>query len=523
MRSSDGLVVAVEPTAARIGAQVLSAGGNAVDAAVATTLALAVTHPSAASLGGGGFALVRARSGETSAFDFREVAPRSLTRARFERMIAAGARGPESVGVPGMVAGLALLLERFGTRSLADLLGPARELARAGHALGPWQAQLIRSSFPLLSQDPAAQRVFGRRGRPLAAGERLGQADLAWCFEQLATGGAEAFYTGAIARRLVRALAPNGPTLEDLAGYRALLREPLRVPYGDFTLETMPPPSAGGVALIGTLLAARAAPVALDPVGRVHVLLEAERRAQAVRRLQIVDPDTLGPEQNAARQARFTDPRFWQTPPIDPGRATPSRALVTAPAEPSAESEHTTHLSVVDRDGLVVSLTTTLSGSFGAKLVAHGTGIVLNNSVGSFGSTGDNQPRGGQRTVSSMAPTLLLWQGETRAVLGTPGGDTIPSTLAQLVRHLIDDRLALDRAVEAPRWHHGFLPDVARYETTPEPDRALLRALTARGHQLRAAPRRFGDANCIVLSGLLAFGYADSREPGLAVAALPYE
>jgi gamma-glutamyltranspeptidase/glutathione hydrolase len=205
--------------------------------------------------------------------------------------------------------------------------------------------------------------------------------------------------------------------------------------------------------------------------------------------------------------------------PIDPARATPSSAIGSQWASVPVESENTTHLSVADRNGMVVSLTTTLCASFGAKVVASGTGMVLNNAVATFSATGDNQPAPARRTTSSMAPSLLLAGGRTVAVLGTPGGDTIPSTLAQIIRHLVDEQLPLDRAVEASRWHHGFLPDEARYEPSAGKNLELLGELTSRGHRLRGFQRRMGDANCIVLDGARAYGYADTREPGLAVAA----
>jgi gamma-glutamyltranspeptidase/glutathione hydrolase len=518
--SQYGLVVAVEAQAARAGARVLEEGGNAVDAAIATLFALAVTHPSAASLGGGGFALVRPASGELLALDFVPVAPAALTRSAFDHMIASGGIGPRAVGVPGLVAGLGVLHQRFATLPLSTLIAPAIRLAR-GQLLGHWPSALVEASRKDLVKDPTARRLFLEKGHAHAAGTRFAQPELAWSLQRIAEHGTADFYQGELAQRLARALAVEGFAPSDLATYRAIEREPLRLRYRDVDLVTMGPPSAGGVALIGTLLAAEAAPAALKPgsADDIHWLLEAERRAQAERRLSVVDPEALPATELEARRSRWLERAFWLRLPIDAQRATPSEAVHSLTLGEPVESEHTTHISVVDRDGMVVSLTTTLCASFGARVAAAGTGIVLNNAVATFATMGENQPFAGRRTTSSMAPTLLLDAGRVLAVLGTPGGDTIPSTLAQIIRHLVDERAPLDVAVEAPRWHHGFVPDRARYEPSPLVSRALLKELETRGHRLRPFPHRVGDANCIVLDGELARGYADSREPGLAVAA----
>lgn len=521
VESTKGIVVAVEPLAAGIGARVLAEGGNAADAAVATAFALAVTHPNAASLGGGGFALVRGASRTTLAIDFRETAPRSFTTTQFAGLLSKKGLGHAAVGVPGFVRGLALLRDQYGTLPLATLLAPAIALAQKGFPLGAFQARLLERAFADLKQNGPARRAFAVQGKVVAQGQRLRQPDLAWVLERIAQAGAEDFYSGEIAQRLVATLGRHGMAADDLRQYRAAVREPLSIPYGPYTLETMPPPSAGGVALIGTLLASAEQPLgAAESAHFIHQLLEAQRRAQAVRKLQVVDPDSLTADEQGRQRARFVDPSFWRSLPIDPEHATPSSALRTD-AQPEVESEHTTHLSIADRNGMVVSLTTTLSGSYGARVVAGGTGIVLNNALGSFSWIGENQPRGGQRTTSSMAPTLLLADGEAVAVLGTPGGDTIPSTLAQIVQHLVDRRRPLDQAIEAPRWHQSFLPDEGRYEVNAKPGNEVLTALTRMGHKLRRLPYRMGDANCIVLANGSAFGYADSREPGTAMGASP--
>jgi gamma-glutamyltranspeptidase/glutathione hydrolase len=249
-------------------------------------------------------------------------------------------------------------------------------------------------------------------------------------------------------------------------------------------------------------------------------LLETERRAQALRRFHVVDPDALDEPGRRAMHARFLDPAALLAVPVDPAHATPSSKVHPLYAEALRELEHTTHLSVVDADGLVVALTTTLSASFGAKLMVPGAGVLLGNAVGSFSSSGDNQPAPGRRTTSSMAPTLVLANEEPRLVLGTPGGDTIPSTLSLLVTRLLDQQRPLDAAVDAPRLHHGFVPDGVRYEAARPPAAALLGELEARGHRLLPSWASQGDASVVAISRGVPYGYADPREgPGLALAA----
>lgn len=511
-----GLVVAGEAEAARAGARVLKRGGNAVDAAIATALCLAVTHPSAGNLGGGGFALVRAPGKPTRAFDFREVAPRALTREGFDRMIAGGARGKAAVGVPGTVAGLGLLHRSFGSLPFHDLVAPALVLARDGATLGPWQARVLAWAYPKIKADPTARKVFGKDQGPLPEKSRIVQLDLARTLERLASHGPDELYRGKTAELLARALAPEGPSLEDLRAYSAVERTPLRFAYRGYDVETPPPPSAGGVALAGILLGlSQGDPIDsfLDPEA-LHRFFEVSRRAQLMKRLSVVDPEAWPEEQRAKKIARFLDPGFWLSVPIDPARATPLGVLSPTLPGPPHESEHTTHLSVSDERGMVVSLTTTLSASFGAKLWAPGTGIVLNNAVASFSENGENQPLPGRRTTSSMAPTLLSSRGQVLAVLGTPGGDTIPSTLGAIVVDLVDRHLGLSAAVDAPRVHHGTSPDVGRYEPRLHPSPELVRALQKRGHTLEPFRRPIGGANSILLGPDRAYGYADPREEG---------
>jgi gamma-glutamyltranspeptidase/glutathione hydrolase len=520
-----GVVVSAEPFATHAGVSVLEAGGNAVDAAVATALALAVTHPSAGNLGGGGFMLVRPRGGTTVAIDFRETAASGLSRADFDRMIAQKGTGPVAPGVPGSVAGLLLAERRFGKLPRERVFAGAVALARDGVTLSGDEAAVLGAHWHALKLDRAAQKVFGDgHGAALRTGARVVQPALAATLANIATNGEAAFYEGPAAESLVRATAGH-ISLADLRGYRALEREPIRARYRGFELETMPPPSAGGLVLAGTLAALERlepTPPAAEDADSLHLVIELWRRAQALRRFQVVDPDALDEAGRRALVAHFLDPAALLAVPIDPARATPSERVHPLYEDALRELEHTTHLSVVDADGMVVAVTTTLSASFGAKIMVPATGVLLGNAVASFSSMGDNQPVPGRRTTSSMAPTLVLEHGVPRLVLGTPGGDTIPSTLGLLVTRLLDFHEPLDVAVDAGRIHHGFVPDYVRFEAGRPLPAAVRAGLEAKGHKFFRSFLTQGDASVILLAedGKTAFGYADPREgPGLALAA----
>ena len=517
------MVVSVEENATRAGVKVLELGGNAVDAAVAVGFALAVTNPGAGNIGGGGFMLARPPGGPTIAIDFRESSPAALTRKAFDAMIAANARGPAAAAVPGTVAGLLLAHERFGKLPRRVVLQPAIELAAKGHKLAERQAKVLGWSWPLLQQDAAFRSVFGRGKGAKRAGDLLVQADLATVLERIAERGAAGFYEDETARALAALQGRGGLISEaDLKAYRAIVREPLRASYRGVEVETMPPPSAGGATLIAGLRALEELGASQQPAGsaaELHLVLEVWRRSQAMRRLSIFDLDTVTEAERKQKLESWIDPARLLAVPVDPQHATPSASI--SPLYPQAlrELEHTTHYSVADENGFVVSTTVTLSASFGAKVMVPGAGFVLNNAGASFASVGDNQPSPSRRTTSSMAPTLLLEAGQPLAVLGTPGGDTIPSTLLQLVRHLVDHGMPLDAAIDAPRFHHGFVPDEARYEATYKPPGEVLRELKKLGHKLSARPAPMGDAKCLVLGDKQTFAYSDPREGGLALAA----
>ncbi|WP_437316369.1 gamma-glutamyltransferase [Sorangium sp. So ce385] len=523
VRGDAGLVTSVEEHATRAGADVLRRGGNAIDAAVAVAFALAVTHPSAGNIGGGGFMMVRLANGETQAIDFREAAPASVTTASNMAMVRAGAHGYASAGVPGSVAGLALAHARFGTRPFAELLAPAISLARQGHRLGARQALTLRWAWPRLRTDRAASAIWGRGKGPLAQGELVRQLDLARTLETLAAEGPRAFYEGAIARKIAGAMRERGGhiTEDDLRAYQAKWRAPLRFSYRGFTVDTMPPPSMGGVAFAEIMLTlermkAHEAPV--DSGLSLHLFVEAAKRAYADRRKVGADPDFAPPE-TGQLLAKLLDGStlLRRSPPIDPERATPAGEIASAADALLPESPQTTHFSVIDAQGNAVSCTTTQSASFGAKIVIPGTGILLGNAMGAFSETGINAVAPGKRMASSMTPTLVSRDGKIALLLGSPGGDTIPNTVAQVLRNLVDHGMTIDEAVRHARVHHQWMPDRVRVERLTPPPQAALDDLARRGHAVVLDPMPIGDANNILVDAAgVAWGYADTREGGTA-------
>jgi gamma-glutamyltranspeptidase/glutathione hydrolase len=499
---------------------VLEAGGNAVDAAIATSYALAVTHPSAGGLGGGGFMVVHL-NGATTTFDFRETAPEALTAKRYAELQRAGGVGPTAVGVPGIVAGLELARERLARLPREALMRPAVTLAREGHVMSSWQARTLAWSWPALRNSAAARALFAPRGTPYRAGDRVKQSELASTLERVLRDGRDGFYRGFIVEQILSALG-SARLLEraDFEAYQAIERAPLKSEYRGYALAVMPPPSAGAVALLGVLSALESQPKEVTgSVPWLHYFLEASRRAQAVRRFEVADPAAFSPTELEGRIARWTarPPQFLSAFPIDPARATRSNELERTRSV-SAESEHTTHFSVADADGGVVSCTITLSGSFGSRVVVKGTGLVLNNAAASFATDGDNTAAPGRRTTSSMSPGLVFRGSEPVMVFGSPGGETIPSTLAQVITSVLDRHLPLDEAVTLGRLHQGFLPDEVRYEGTRPPSPAVLRELKAKGHRFSSKRTPMGGANFILLDGPEKSAFADPREEGQAIA-----
>ncbi|MBM4014536.1 MAG: gamma-glutamyltransferase [Planctomycetes bacterium] len=539
LESRHGMVACVERRAAEIGAAVLASGGNAVDAAVAVGFALAVTWPEAGNLGGGGFMLVALADGASVAIDYREVAPRRMTADHF--LAADGAVdqprrefGHHGVGVPGTVAGLAEAHRRFGTRPWAELVAPARALAADGIVVQPALASGLAEHAIDLARFPATKAQFLREdGHPPEPGETLVQADLANSLRWIEEGGAAAFYDGPIAALLAAEMERAGALLDarDLAAYRAVVRAPLAVRHRGHELLLMPPPSSGGVALAQML--ALLAPFELGArgafdAGARHLFAEASRRAFADRAQWLGDPDAvavpvaelLGEEHIAARRAS-----------IDPARAGSSDAFGPPVVPAAAEGGSTTHFSIVDAMGNAVANTYTLEERFGSKLIAPGTGFLLNNELQDFNpqpgrttrdgqiGTAANLARGARRPLSSMTPCIVRRDGEVVLVTGSPGGRTIISTVTQIVLDVLEFGTPLAEAVARPRQHHAWFPDRVAVERAF--DAATVAELRALGHEVVVSTRSTqGDAHSIARGGAdgTFAGVADQRIDGWCAA-----
>jgi gamma-glutamyltranspeptidase/glutathione hydrolase len=479
---------------------VLADGGTAIDAAVATAFALAVTHPSAGNLGGGGFLLYRAASGEAEAFDFREKAPAAASATMFLRNGTYDEtlhhEGYLAIGVPGTVAGLHLAWKAHGALPWRRLAEPAIALARDGFVVTDTLARGLKDVLPELSKHPASLAQFSHQGRPYEAGELLVQRDLAGTLERIAAVGPAGFYEGKTAELIEAEMKRNGGPMDraDLRAYEARRRVPLKGTYRGYEVLSVPPPSSGGVALLEmlNLLEGYDLPgTGFSSATTVHTMAEAMRRAYADRARHLGDPDFV-PGMPTERLIS-KDYAVALRPTIRQDRASTSSPLSF---EWSTESPQTTHLSVVDSARNAVSLTYTLEDGYGSKIVVPGAGFLLNNEMGDFnGGPGLTTPEGligtppnlaapGKRMLSSMTPTILSKDGKLFMVIGTPGGRRIINTVLQVILNVVDFGMNVQEAIDAPRFHHQWLPDEINYETRGlSPDTVAL--LRSKGHTLR--------------------------------------
>jgi gamma-glutamyltranspeptidase/glutathione hydrolase len=535
--SRHGEVVAQEARAAEIGVEVLRRGGNAVDAAVATGFALAVSYPRAGNLGGGGYMLIHLAGRHADvAIDYRETAPAAATRDMF--LDPNGEADPRksrdsalAIGVPGTVAGLALAQARYGSGafSLADLIAPAIRLAREGLPIADDVAETLPGAARRLARWPSAAKIFLKAdGQALGPGDRLVQSDLADTLDAIARGGPRAFYEGPVADKLVAAVQAAGGILaaEDMKSYRPLLREPVRGRYRGYDIVSMPPSSSGGVVLIemlNILEGYRHGELGTDSALRAHLMVEAMQRAYADRAAFLGDPATV-----TAPLARLMSKPYarQQRSGIDLARATPARAIRPEGA-PAHEGDNTTHFSVVDRFGNAVSNTYTLNFSYGLGLVAEGTGVLLNNELDDFAAKpgapnayglvgGDaNAPGPGKRPLSSMTPTIVLKNGKPFLVTGSPGGSRIITAVLQVISNVIDLKLPIAPAVAAARIHDQWSPDEVVVERGLRPE--LIQGLEGFGHTVKEdEPRTSANSIMVTPQGLV--GAADPRSRGAAAA-----
>jgi gamma-glutamyltranspeptidase/glutathione hydrolase len=531
-----GMVVAQEKIAARIGADVLRRGGNAVDAAVATGFAMAVTYPRAGNIGGGGFMVIHLREhGEDIAIDYRETAPAATTPEIF-----LGADGkPDnaksrdsalSIGVPGTVAGLALALEKYGSGkfALAQLLEPAIGLARDGFALEDDLSDTLTGMYPRLAKWPATVKIFGHAdGTSLRDGETLVQPDLAATLTAIAEQGPRGFYQGPVAEKLAKAVDDAGGimTLGDLKSYRPVIRAPVRGHYRGYDIISMPLPSSGGTVLLESLNILEGFPLAGMKQGsapELHLLIEAMKRAYADRARYLGDPAFVDAPVNVLLSEDYA---IKQRASIDPDHATPAADVLKI--KPLHEGDNTTHFSVVDGEGNAVSNTYTLNFPYGVGLVADGTGVLLNNELddftaapgasNAFGLVGfeANLPGPGKRPLSSMTPTIVLKDGKPVLLTGSPGGSRIISAVLQVIVDVLDYHMDVAAAVAAPRLHNQWLPDEVRVERGFSDD--TLAALSAMGHHV-VEPLGQTSANSIAVTDHGLLGAPDPRTRGAEAA-----
>jgi gamma-glutamyltranspeptidase/glutathione hydrolase len=531
-----GMVVAQEKTAARIGTDVLKRGGNAIDAAVATGFAMAVTYPRAGNIGGGGFMVIHSVDRhEDVAIDYRETAPAATTPTIFLGTDGKpdNAKSRDSalgIGIPGTPAGLALALEKYGSGkfTLAELIQPAIDLARNGVVLTDDSADTLPEWHRRLTRWPSSAKIFSRPdGSSLREGDTLVQADLAATLEAIAAQGPRGFYEGQVAEKLAKAIGDAGGimTTDDLKAYQPVIRTPVRGTYRGYDIVSMPLPSSGGVGLVETLNILEGFPLADMKQGSaasLHVLIEAMKRAYADRAHYLGDPAfvsapvaTLITKDYAAKQRAG----------IDLDHATAWVDAVSA--APPHEGSNTTHFSVVDSFGNAVSNTYTLNFSYGVGLVAEGTGVLLNNELDDFtaapgaanayGLVGfeANLPGPGKRPLSSMSPTIVLKDGKPVLVTGSPGGSRIISTVLQVIVNVLDYRMDVAAAVAAPRLHHQWLPDEVRIERGFAD--ATLEQLKAKGHHI-VEPMGQTSANSIQVTPTGLLGAPDPRTRGAEAA-----
>jgi gamma-glutamyltranspeptidase/glutathione hydrolase len=554
VHAQHAMVVSVHELASRVGMEIMQGGGNAVDAAVATGFALAVVHFPAGNIGGGGFMLIRMADGQTHFLDYREQAPAAATRDMFldaQGNVIEGASdiGYKSIGVPGSVAGMVYAERKYGKLTLKQVMAPALLLAREGFALSWEEARDLHDRY--LAEFPESRRVFQRNGDYYHPGEIFRQPELARTLERIAEKPDD-FYHGSLARELVAAMQKGGGliTADDLAHYEVKEREPVRGTYRGYEIVSAPPPSSGGTVLIESLNILEGYDLAGmgDRSARsIHFTIEAFRRAFFDRAEFMGDPDFA-----KIPVAQLIDKKYaaaWRET-IDHVHASASNELkrpavfseleqyaaTHAPAMAPRESNHTTHYSVVDADGTAVAVTTTLNDWFGSRVTADGLGFLLNDEMDDFTAkpgvpNSDGLLQGasnaigpGKRPLSSMTPTIVVRDGKTVMVLGSPGSSKIITTVANVLMGVVDYGMNLQEAVNAPRFHNQWMPDVVNLEKWFSPD--TLNALRQMGYHVEVGLHAgtdvepyWSDAECIALDGKTGerLGASDIRNGGKAV------
>lgn len=540
VRGKNAMVASQHELASKIGVDILKKGGNAVDAAIAVGIALAVVYPEAGNIGGGGFMLIRSPGGGTHAIDYREMAPKAAHRDIFVNKDGTLIRGEGSStigyrasGVPGTLAGFELAYQKYGSKrvSWADLVRPARLLAENGYVLSHRLAELFKNYRSTLAQYPESNRVFLNSGKFFEEGDLFRQPDLGRTLARIERLGAKEFYTGQTAKMIADDMKANGGliTLDDLKNYQAKERAPLRGTYRGHEIISMPPPSSGGIVMLQVLNMLEGYDVKDLPYGsarRYHVLAEAMRRSFADRAEYMADPDFA-----AVPVMKLIDKKYAESrrASIVSSKASSSKEIGHGPAGGS-ESLDTTHYTVVDRSGMTVSNTYTINDLYGSRVTIKGTGILMNDEMDDFAAQpgkpnlfgliqGErNAVQPGKRPLSSMTPTIVLRKdGSVWFALGARGGPRIISAVMQSVMNVIDHGMDIQAAIDAPRIHHQWFPDQIMYEPfSMSPD--TLSILSGYGHQFVDRPGNIASATGIMIDEKgVRLGAIDSRSDGLAV------
>ncbi len=530
------MVASVSEIASQVGIDILKKGGNAIDAAVAVGVALAVVWPSAGNIGGGGFMVIRFADGKTTTIDYREMGPAVAHRntyldANGNYIAESSTFGHKASGVPGSVAGMAYALERYGTMKWANVSGPAYRLAAEGFPVWHQLELSLEASSKDLARYPETKRIFLRDGRFYKEGDIFKQPELAATLGRMIASGPSEFYRGKTAQLIEDSMQRAGGwmTVADLKNYKAIEREPLRGTYRGYEVITMSPPSSGGIALLqmlNILERYNLKELGFGSSATSHLKVEAMRRAFADRAHHLGDADFVKVPIAGLISRKYADQLAAS---IDPKRASSSRSVEHGNPLPY-ESEETTHYTVVDKDGTVVSTTTTINDSFGNKITVEGAGFLLNNEMDDFapkpGSPNDygliqgeaNAVAARKRPLSSMTPTIVLKERKLWFAVGSPGGPTIINTVMQIITNIIDYEMTVQQAVDAPRIHHQWLPDEIRYEPFSLVADTMM-ALKAMGHSFTDRPRRMGDAHAIMIEDKtgMRLGASDPRLNGRAI------
>lgn len=516
-RSTQGMVISSHHLANKIGQDVLNKGGNAIDAAVAVGYALAVVHPAAGNIGGGGFAVIHLASGESIALDFREVAPLAATRDMYldkdgNPIKDASLFGYLAAGVPGSVAGMSAMLERYGTKKLSELINPSIELAEKGYKISYRQAQTMKEMKDKFAKFQSSRKYFLKSdGETYEYGDLFVQKDLANTLRLIAKEGPDAFYKGAIADLIVQDMEKNNGliTKKDLANYKVAWREPIKGTYRGYEIISMSPPSSGGVHLLeilNTIENTNLNELGFGSSKTIHLMVEAMKQAYADRAEYMGDPDFIN-----VPIAQLTDKNYAKkTYQKIKDKATPSNQIKPGLGKLPLEKPNTTHYSVVDKWGNAVSVTYTINGSYGSAVAVDKAGFLLNNEMDDFsikpgvanlfgligGDANAIEPK--KRPLSSMTPTMVLKDGKLFMVVGSPGGSRIITTVLQVIVNVIDHNMNISEAVYAPRFHHQWQPDEIRVEKDTL-SKDVADALMKKGHKISVQPV-MGDVNAIILT-----------------------